>query len=64
MSKQSKNRFPRLKGRGSLIFLPAGRQVAQDSLHLRHEYRSFFARNKDSTAALTEYLSYCIVYVT
>jgi len=37
------NRFPRPKGRGSLIF-------AQDPLHLRHECRSFFAQNKRNFA--------------
>ncbi|MDO8487482.1 MAG: glycosyltransferase family 39 protein [Candidatus Curtissbacteria bacterium] len=34
------NRFPRPKGRSSLNF-------AQNSLHLRHKFRSFFAQNKD-----------------
>ena len=34
-----KNRFPRPEGHGSLL-------LAQDSLHLRLESRSFFARNK------------------
>ena len=34
------NRSPRPKGRGSLIF-------AQNSLHLRHLCRSFFAQNKN-----------------
>jgi len=33
------NRFPRPKGRGSLVF-------AQNSLHLRHKCWSFFAQNK------------------
>ena len=36
-----KNRFPRPDSRGSLI-------LAQDSLHLRHKYQRFFARNKNN----------------
>ena len=43
LSMSPNNRFPRPKGRGSLIF-------AQNSLHPRHECRGFSAQNKHQTS--------------